>query len=360
MELLCSKRVQSFHTVRNQEVELMTKFNARSSSEPINLSSLTLVVTNNIVYRAIFGKKSDNAAGFDELMRQVQGLLGKTSTADFFPWMEWLNKFNGRNAGMDKYFGELDEILDQEIHNHLHPERSKPENEDLIDVLLRTQKDSSAAISLTSEHIKAVPIDIFLAGNDTSSATLVWTMAELIRNPSVMKKAQDEIRQVVKGKQMVEADQLPKLIYLKSVLKEALRLHPPAPLVPRETIQDCTVGGYKIPAKTRVIINIKSIGTDRKHWENPLEFRPERFLNSSIDFGGQNFEMVPFGVGRRGCPGMNFSIPLLELALANLLYRFDWQLPPGMTSEDLDMEEALGLTMHKKTPLCLAATPAII
>ncbi|KAK4851611.1 hypothetical protein QYF36_016767 [Acer negundo] len=159
---------------------------------------------------------------------------------------------------------------------------------------------------------------------------------------------------------MVEEDHLPKLIYLKSVLKEALRLHPPAPLVPRETIHACTVGGYKIPARTRVIINIKSIGTDRKHWENPLEFRPERFLNSSIDFRGPNFEMLPFGVGRRGCPGMNFAIPYIELALANLLYRFDWKMPPGMTSEDLDMEEAIGLTMHKKTPLCLAATPAII
>ncbi|KAK0601458.1 hypothetical protein LWI29_024433 [Acer saccharum] len=158
MELLCSKRVQSFHAVRKQEVELMTKFIARSSSQPINLSSLTLVLANNIVCRAIFGKKFDNAAGFDELMRQVQGLLGKTSIADFFPWMEWLNKFNGRNASMDKYFGELDKILDQEIHDHLHPERSKPENEDLIDVLLRIQKDSSASISLTSEHIKAVPI----------------------------------------------------------------------------------------------------------------------------------------------------------------------------------------------------------
>ncbi|KAK1583478.1 hypothetical protein Q3G72_024105 [Acer saccharum] len=260
MELLCSKRVQSFHAVRKQEVELMTKFIARSSSQPINLSSLTLVLANNIVCRAIFGKKFDNAAGFDELMRQVQGLLGKTSIADFFPWMEWLNKFNGRNASMDKYFGELDKILDQEIHDHLHPERSKPENEDLIDVLLRIQKDSSASISLTSEHIKAVPIDIFIAGTDTSSATLVWTMTELIRNPSVMRRAQDEIRHVVNGKETVEEDQLPKLIYLKSVLKEALRLHPPAPLVPRETIQDCTVGGYKIPAKTRLRSGKSGVG----------------------------------------------------------------------------------------------------
>ncbi|KAK4843430.1 hypothetical protein QYF36_007969 [Acer negundo] len=220
-------------------------------------------------------------------------------------------------------------------------------------------KDSSQAITLTNDHIKAVLNDMFFAGTDTSSATLAWTMTQLVRNPSVMKRAQNEVREVVKGKDKVEEDDLSKLMYLKLVLKEALRLHPPAPLlVPRETTQDCTVGGYTIPSKTRVIINAKAIATDPKHWEDPQEFRPERFLNSSIDFKGQHYELIPFGVGRRGCPGMNFAIQLVELALANLLYCFDWKLPAGMRSEDLDMEEAFGLTIHKKTHLCLVATTA--
>lgn len=202
---------------------------------------------------------------------------------------------------------------------------------------------------------------MFIAGTDTSSATVVWIMTELMRNPRVMRRAQNEIREVVKEKEKVEESDLSKLMYLKLVVKEALRLHPPAPLlIPRETTEDCVIRRYRIPSKTRVFINAKSIGTDPKYWENPHEFRPERFLNSSIDFMGQNFEFIPFGVGRRGCPGIHFASPLIELALANLLYHFDWKLPKGMKSEDLSVEEAFGLTTHKKVPLCLVATPANI
>lgn len=200
---------------------------------------------------------------------------------------------------------------------------------------------------------------MFIAGTDTSAATLVWTMTELIKKPSILTKAQNEVRQVAKGKQMVEESDIPKLIYLKSVLKESFRLLPPVPLLlPRETMDEFTIGSYRIPSRTRVFINAKSIGTDPKYWENPNEFRPERFLNSSVDFSGQHFELMPFGIGRRGCPGINFGVALVEIALANLLHRFDWRLPQGMTIDDLDMEEATGITTHKKIPLCLVAVPA--
>ena len=171
-----------------------------------------------------------------------------------------------------------------------------------------------------------------------------------------MERALAEVREVAKGRGKVEENDLPKLTYLELVIKEALRLHPPVPLsIPRETTEDCTVGDYTIPAKTRVLIDVRSIGTDPKYWENPNEFRPDRFLNSSIDFKGQHFELLPFGVGRRGCPGSSFAILLVQLALANLLYRFDWELPDGMSIEDVDMEANFGLTMFKKTPLCLVA-----
>ena len=203
--------------------------------------------------------------------------------------------------------------------------------------------------------------DMFIAGSDTSSATLVWAMCELIRNPSTLKKAQDEVRQQVgKGKQKVEESDLPNLKYLKLVLKETLRLHPPVPLlVPRETTEPCVVRGYEIPAKTRVFINAKAISTDPNVWDDPDPnvFQPERFLNCEIDYRGQDFELIPFGVGRRSCPGLNFAILVVELALSNLLYRFDWSLPHGMTEDDIDMEEAIGLTTHKKNPLLLLASP---
>lgn len=183
-----------------------------------------------------------------------------------------------------------------------------------------------------------------------------------MRNPSTKQKAQQETRKIAKGKAKVEETDLHNLTYLKLVIKESLRLHPPAPLqVPRETTEDCTINDqYEIPAKTRVFFNAAAIATDPGYWENPEIFFPERFLSSQVDFRGQHFELLPFGSGRRGCPGMNFSIPLVELALANLLFRFDWKLPEGMAAEDVDMEEAVGITMHKKTPLCLVASLPIM
>ncbi|XP_060670692.1 cytochrome P450 71A9-like [Ziziphus jujuba] len=202
--------------------------------------------------------------------------------------------------------------------------------------------------------------DMFIAWIDTSAASLEWIMAELMKNSVVMKKAQDEVRQVVskerKGK--VEENDLSKLVYLKFVIKERFRLHPPAPLlVPRETTESFEIEVYNIPSKTRVFVNAIMIGKDPKYWENPNEFQPERFMDSSMDFRGHNFELLPFGFGRRGCPGINFSVLHIELVLASLLYCFDWELPHGMKREDLDMEEAFGITMHKKVPLCLCATP---
>lgn len=197
---------------------------------------------------------------------------------------------------------------------------------------------------------------MYIAGTDTSSATIVWTMAELIRHPSAMRKAQEEIRKAVKGKQKVQETDLSSLSYLKSVIKESMRLHPAAPLLlPRETTETCRINNYTIPAKTRVFLNAKAISLDPKYWENPNEFIPERFMESSVDFKGQHFEMIPFGVGRRICPGMNFAVPLIELALANLLLRFDWRLPE---MEEMNMEEAKGITVHKKVPLRLVAAIA--
>lgn len=198
---------------------------------------------------------------------------------------------------------------------------------------------------------------MFIAGTDTSSATLVWTMTELIRNPHAMRRVQEEVRSVCEGKKRVQEKDLPQLVYLKSVVKESLRVHPPAPLsVPRETIEDCKIGDYEIPARTRVYINALAISMDHKSWEIPSEFLPERFLDSSIDFSGQHYEFIPFGVGRRGCPGMNFGVVLIEIALANLLHSYDWELPHGVSREDLDMQEAFGVTMHKKTPLWIVAS----
>ncbi|KAF7838233.1 cytochrome P450 71A9-like [Senna tora] len=374
LELLSSKRVQAFQAVRAQELELFLDSIAResSASRPVNLSELTLLLSNNIVCRIAFGKRrcedsseegdGDYAGKFHDMLRETQELLGGFCLADFFPWLGWVNKFNGLDRRIQKAFRELDEFLDTIIKEHKEFHRHEAEHEDLVDVLIRIQNDPNQAISITNDQIKGVLLDIFVAGTDTSSATLVWTMTELIRNPEVMRKAQEEVRKVGKHKEMLEESDVSNLTYLKLVVKESLRLHPPAPLLlPRETTQACTIKGFHIPAKTRVFVNAKAIATDPNGgWENPLEFKPERFLESSVDhYKGQRFEMLPFGGGRRACPGVNFAMPMIEFALANLLCRFEWKLPSGVKSEQLDMDEAFGLTMHKKYHLCLVANPHV-
>ncbi|GMN56883.1 hypothetical protein TIFTF001_025997 [Ficus carica] len=361
MELLSAKRVQTFVAIRDEEVGVLLQTIARSSRSrsSVNLSDLLISLANNIVCLVAFGKKFENGESrFSEMLHETQDLLGGFCMADFFPWLSWLNKWNGLEMRVEKCFKELDNLYDKVIEEHLDPKRpNKAEHEDVVDILLQVQKDPRQAIALNNDQIKGVLTDIFIAGSDSSAAALEWIMAELIKNPSVMKKAQEEVREVAKGKGKVLEKDLSKLNYLKLVIKEGLRFHPPVPLlVPRETTESCIIDGWQVPSKTRVFFNAKAIGRDPKSWEDPNEFRPERFLDSSVDLKGQHFEFLPFGAGRRGCPGINFAMLLIELALANLLCRFDWELPHGVKREDLDMEEAFGLTMHKRIPLCLDAT----
>ncbi|KDP36606.1 hypothetical protein JCGZ_08422 [Jatropha curcas] len=198
--------------------------------------------------------------------------------------------------------------------------------------------------------------NIFLGGLDTGAIVLVWAVAELVRNPQVMRKAQEEIRRLIGNKTKVSESDIHKLEYLKMVVKETLRLHPPGTLlIPRETISQFSINGYEIHPKTRVEVNVWAIGRDPKAWKNPEEFFPERFIDKSIDFIGQNYEFLPFGSGRRSCPCMTMALSLVEIALANLLFCFDWKLPGNMKEADINMEEASGsgLTTHKKEALLL-------
>ena len=199
---------------------------------------------------------------------------------------------------------------------------------------------------------------MFAAGTDTTFIVLDWAMTELILNPNVLEKVQAEVRSVLGERRVVLESDLPKLNYMKAVIKETFRLHPPAPvLVPRESIEHVRIDGYDIPAKTRVFVNAWAIGRDPETWEDPETYKPERFLDSPIDFRGQDFELIPFGAGRRICPAISFGIASVELALAQILHSFDWELPPGVSAKDLDMTEVFGITMHRKYGLEVLAKP---
>jgi cytochrome P450 len=179
-------------------------------------------------------------------------------------------------------------------------------------------------------------------------------MAELMRNPSVMSRAQAEVREAFMGQMKVSEEGLGELSYLQCVVKETLRLHTPGPLlIPRESQEDCEILGYDVPKGTTVLVNAWAISRDPECWDEPEAFVPERFIGSARDYRGNSFEFVPFGAGRRICPGMLFGIANIELALASLLFYFDWSLPDGVRPAELDMGEAMGVTARRKLDLWL-------
>ncbi|CDP14744.1 unnamed protein product [Coffea canephora] len=235
------------------------------------------------------------------------------------------------------------------------PSQSK---EDLVDVLLNIQKRGDFEPQLADTSIRAVILDIFSAGSETSSTAMEWAISEMIKNPEIMKRAQQEVRNFYNDKGNVDESRLHELKYLHAIIKETLRLHPSAPLLlPRECGQECKINGYDIPAKAQIIVNAWAIGRDSNYWSEAEKFNPSRFLDSEIDYKGNNFEYIPFGAGRRICPGISFSQAVIELVLAQLLFHFDWKLPGDLKPEEFDMAEKLGRTIRPQNDLLLIPIP---
>ncbi|KAJ8752081.1 hypothetical protein K2173_001108 [Erythroxylum novogranatense] len=365
LQLLSAKKVRSFRSIREEEVVLLVNKieESCSSSLLIDLSELFISLTKHVVCRATIGRRYADGEGhggsrFNKLFKEFCALLGVLDVADFIPNLAWINHFTGLNARVDKAFKQFDNFLEEIVDDHLVHDwvAIKDDQKDFVDVLLTVQ-NSPDGESISRDTIKALMLDMFLAGIDTTSTTLEWTMTELLRHPKAMKRLQEEIRMVRGSRPTVTEDELDKMLYLKAVIRETLRLHPPLPLlIPRQPTESINLQGYDIPAKIRVMINAWAIGRDPNMWEEADEFRPERFLESSIDFKGHDFQLIPFGSGRRGCPGITFATASLEIVLASILDKFDWEIPGGSKPEDLDMAETLDLTLHRKLPLVAIAT----
>ncbi|KAK6130789.1 hypothetical protein DH2020_035477 [Rehmannia glutinosa] len=278
---------------------------------------------------AAFGKKySDHGKGkeFKMILKEFVLLLGTNSLGDYIPWLGWINWVNGLDARVEKNAKMFDEFLETVLQEHKDAEKRDEDGElDFVNIMLQFQRQNKGSSPVDDDTIKAVLLslwlDMFGAGTYTAVTILEWAIAELIKNPRTIKILQNEVRKVAGRKKEINEDDLEKMPYLKAVMKESLRLHTPTPLlIPHESIQDTKVMGYDITAGTRVLINAWAIGRDPSLWENPEEFRPERFLDSSIDYRGLHFELVPFGAGRRGCPGISFGLAVDELALAKLVH----------------------------------------
>ncbi|KAG5241660.1 hypothetical protein OIU76_024832 [Salix suchowensis] len=362
LELFSAKRVRSFRSVREEEVSSFIRNIHAKAGSPINLSKMMLDLSNGVIARTSIGKKSKNQEGFLPIIQDVAEALAGLNIVDLFPSAKFLYKISKLRSRLERSHQEADEMLENIINERRASKEGRKTDQDnevevLLDVLLNLQNQGSLEFPLTTDSIKAIIVEMFGAGSETTSTLLEWSMSEMLKNPRVMKKAQEEVRQVFSDSENVDEAGLQNLKFLKLIIKETLRLHPPISLIPRECSKTCEIDGHVIQAKSKVIINAWAIGRDSNSWTEAEKFYPERFQDSSIDYKGTNFEFIPFGAGKRMCPGMLFGIGNAELLLARLLYHFDWKLPNGEAFEDLDMNEAFGGTVTKKHHLNLIPIP---
>ncbi|XP_006339045.1 premnaspirodiene oxygenase-like [Solanum tuberosum] len=365
LELFSAKNVRSFSSIRREEASSLVQFIGSSPrGETINVTERISWYESSNTCKAAFGELLKDQEKFIGIVRELAELTGGFSVANIFPSIKILHVLSGLRSRIMKVHKNVDVIVEDIINEHKKNIASGKKGngafggEDLVDVLLRLRESGELKTPITNDNIKAIMIDLFAAGTETSTTTTIWTMTEMMRNPSVLAKAQVEVREAFKGKETFNEDIIEDLKYLKQVVKESLRLHPPAPLlVPRECREETNINGYTIPLKTRVLVNVSAIMRDPQYWEDAESFIPERFEQSSVDFMGNNFEYLPFGAGRRMCPAITFGLINVYLPLAKLLYHFDWKLPDGLKPENLDMTECDGINASRKSELYLIATP---
>ncbi|KAI5581419.1 hypothetical protein BDE02_07G015400 [Populus trichocarpa] len=373
MKLFSRKRAESWESVRD-EVDSMLKTVEANIGKPVNLGELIFTLTMNITYRAAFGAKNEGQDEFIKILQEFSKLFGAFNMSDFIPWLGWIDP-QGLSARLVKARKALDKFIDSIIDDHIQKRKqnnfSEDAETDMVDDMLAfyseearkvdESDDLQKAISLTKDNIKAIIMDVMFGGTETVASAIEWVMAELMKSPEDQKRVQQELADVVGLERRVEESDIEKLTFLKCALKETLRMHPPIPLLLHETSEDAEVAGYFIPKQTRVMINAYAIGRDKNSWEDPDAFKPSRFLKPGVpDFKGNHFEFIPFGSGRRSCPGMQLGLYTLDLAVAHLLHCFTWELPDGMKPSELDMTDMFGLTAPRATRLVAVPSKRVL
>ncbi|KAL5751719.1 hypothetical protein ACOSQ2_022226 [Xanthoceras sorbifolium] len=337
LELLSNHKINSFKSMRKEEVDILIEYvkEAACSGIAVDLSAKVGALNADMTCRMVFGKKymekEFDERGFKDVMEEVMELLATINLADYIPQIASLD-LQGLRKRMKVVSKVFDEFLEKIIDEHVH---SKDDSitKDFVDLMLSFMGSEETEYRINREHIKAIISDMLAAGIDTSAATIEWTLSELIKYPRIMKKVQNELENVVGKDKMVEESDLDNLEYLDMVIKESLRFHPVAPLlVSHESREDCIVN---------------AIGRDPEVWNDPDNFYPERFAESNIDLYGQDFQLIPFGSGRRSCAGMQLGLTVVRLVLAQLIHCFDWELPDGMVTTELDMTKHFGLVTCK-------------
>ncbi|XP_076931697.1 7-ethoxycoumarin O-deethylase-like [Bidens hawaiensis] len=346
--------------LRSQKVEELVAYckKASISNEYVDINRAAFRTSLNILSSTILSKDlidpyKDSATNLKEAIGNAMVECAKPNLVDFFPVLKKIDP-QGIRRRMTRHVGKVLEVFEDLIEERLQMGRF--EQGDVLDVCLKINQNNPNEINHT--HIKSLVLDLFGAGTDTISSTLEWAMTEVLRNPHIMIRAKEELEQVIGKGKIVKEDDVLRLPYLSCIVKETLRFHPPVPfLLPRRVDKQVQLNGYIIPKGTQVLVNAWAIGRDPIVWDDPLELKPQRFMMSGVDVRGQDFNLIPFGAGRRICPGLPLAIQMIPMMLGSLLNSFDWSLDTHIQHEGLDMNEKFGITLSKAKPLCVVPIP---
>ncbi|KAL7593719.1 cytochrome P450 76T24 [Lactuca sativa] len=282
---------------------------------------------------------------------------GKPTLPDLFPILnslELLGLSRKENVNATKLLTIFEKIIHERLQTRSDSssyDGISTTNNDVLDLLLNLNLKNESIIS--QNDMKHLFLSLYIAGTDTTSITVEWAMAELIRNPKKMEMARSELVKVThNNNRNIQESDISQLPYLQAVIKETLRLHPPVPfLIPHQAIHDVDVQGFIVPKDAQILCNVWAMGLDPNIWSDPKIFMPERFLDVKIDYKGHDFELIPFGAGRRICPGLNLANRMLHIVLGSLIHKFDWKVVGNCRTQDIDMEEKFGITLQKAVPL---------
>ncbi|KAJ0968526.1 hypothetical protein J5N97_025443 [Dioscorea zingiberensis] len=363
-EMLSKASLDGVYGLRRREVRATVGHMRENTGKTVDVGAQMFLTMMNVATSTLWGgtvkgEEARSAVGKEirELVAEITKFLGQPNLSNFFPRLAWMDL-----QGIEKKMKSLmrfDEVFKKIIEQRM--EKKGGGDEDFLDFMLRLEKDGGdSKTPFTMTHVKALLMDMVVGGTETVSNTVEWAIAEVMKKPEIMRRVQEELDQVVGKDTIVEESHLPKLPYLGAVVKEALRLHPALPfLVPHCPSSSSTIAGFTIPQGSRVFVNVWAIHRDPSIWENPLVFKPERFLGldgSKWDFSGNDFSYFPFGSGRRICAGIAMAERMVGYSMASLLHSFDWELPSG---SKLDLAEKFGIVLKKAEPLMAIPTPRL-
>ncbi|XP_057827379.1 flavonoid 3'-monooxygenase [Cryptomeria japonica] len=332
----------------------------------VNVGDFVNVFTCNVIGEMtlrmrLFEENNAEAEHFRELMEDFLSTAARFRIGDFVPFLARIG-FSGSLDEMKSLHKRLDEFLLRKIEGQRRLSTENDGNKDFLQILHQLKYNSAGdGRQLSESNIKGILLNMISAGTDTATRTVEWAMSELIRHPHLMNKVRDELERVVGTEERVAESHLPQLKYLQAVVTETLRLHPPTPLMLPHASPDSSreIMGHFIPPNSHVMVNVWAVARDPNAWERPLEFDPDRFVDNPVNLDGRDFRIIPFGAGRRRCPGYNLGLRMIQFALASFVHAFDWSLPSGQEPKYLDMSEKYEVSIHRKVPLTLFATPRL-